>query len=207
MTGFRVTIDGRVDEITRGAYRRGERAVTSAISGATTRAKTDWRGQVVSSGLGAKLSRAIRSKVYPEGQPSMTAAGLVWTKSPKIFEAHEMGVTIRARGRAFLSIPLPAAGAGPRGKRITPAEWERRHGVQLVPIRRPNGNLILFAEARISSRGLARRSRSKTGRSVASIPLFVLVPQVRLRKRLNLIAAGERIAAALPGQIVAAWRD
>jgi hypothetical protein len=48
-------------------------------------------------------------------------------------------------------------------------------------------------------------SRSKTGRGLASVPIFLLVPQVRLRKRLDLARDAERARDGVPGRIVAGW--
>ncbi|MBC7140462.1 MAG: hypothetical protein H5U17_17580, partial [Defluviimonas sp.] len=48
-------------------------------------------------------------------------------------------------------------------------------------------------------------SRSKTGRGVATVPIFLLVPQVRLRKRLDLARDAERAVDGLAGLIVASW--
>jgi hypothetical protein len=39
------------------------------------------------------------------------------------------------------------------------------------------------------------------------VPIFLLVPQVRLTKRLDLARAAERARDAVPGLIVANWVD
>jgi hypothetical protein len=39
------------------------------------------------------------------------------------------------------------------------------------------------------------------------VPIFLLVPQVKLAKRLNLARDAERAQAAVPGLIVAKWLD
>ena len=41
----------------------------------------------------------------------------------------------------------------------------------------------------------------------ATVVIFILVPQVRLAKRLDLARDAERAHAALPGLIVANWED
>jgi len=48
-------------------------------------------------------------------------------------------------------------------------------------------------------------SRSKTGRGLASVPIFLLVPQVRLKKRLDLERPSRAALNALPGAIVSRW--
>lgn len=48
-------------------------------------------------------------------------------------------------------------------------------------------------------------SRSKTGRSKLTAPIFLLVPQVKLPKRLDLARDAARAHEAVPGLIVANW--
>ena len=62
-----------------------------------------------------------------------------------------------------------------------------------------------MAEGRLNSKGRAVASKSKTGRGVATVPIFLLVPQVKLRKRLDLAKEAERAYDAVPGLIVANW--
>ncbi len=62
-----------------------------------------------------------------------------------------------------------------------------------------------FSAGRLNSRGLGVASRSKTGRGKSTVPIFLLVPQVKLAKRLDLARDAERALAALPGMIVANW--
>jgi phage terminase large subunit GpA-like protein len=45
----------------------------------------------------------------------------------------------------------------------------------------------------------------QTGRGVATVPIFLLVPQVKLRKRLDLARDAERAVDGVPGRIVAGW--
>ena len=52
-----------------------------------------------------------------------------------------------------------------------------------------------------------RVSRSKTGRGQVTAPIFLLVPQVKLPKRLDLARDAEQALDAVPGLIVANWVD
>jgi len=63
------------------------------------------------------------------------------------------------------------------------------------------------AEGRLNTKGRAVASRSKTGRGLVTAPIFLLVPQVKLPKRLDLARDAERAQAAVPGLIVANWVD
>jgi hypothetical protein len=88
---------------------------------------------------------------------------------------------------------------------MTPGEWERRRGLRLRFVYRRRGPSLLVADGRLNSRGLGVGSRSQTGRGQATVPIFLLVPQVKLAKRLDLARDAERALAAVPGLIVANW--
>ena len=92
-----------------------------------------------------------------------------------------------------------------RGRRITPGEWERRNGFGLRFVYRRSGPSLPVAEARLNTRGRAVRSRSKTVRGAATVPMFLLVPQVKLPKRLDLARDAARAHDAVPGLIVGYW--
>ena len=183
----------------------GEKAVSAAMREAGTDLKTAWRVQIKQAGLGRRLSNSIRSQTYPRSGESLKAAALVWSKAPVIIEAHDTGPLIRSKDGFWLAIPTPAAGRGLRGGRITPGEWERRTGLRLRFVYRRRGPSLLVAEGRLNTKGRAVASRSKTGRGVATVPIFLLVPQVKLRKRLDLARDAERAVDSVPGLIVANW--
>jgi hypothetical protein len=185
----------------------GERAVTAAMRDAGTDLKAAWRGQIAQAGLGRRLANSIRSHSYPRAGESLRAAALVWSKAPVILGAHDTGPLIRSRDGFWLAIPLPAAGKSLRGGRMTPREWERRRGLRLRFVYRRRGPSLLVADGRLNSRGLGVGSRSKTGRGQATVPIFLLVPQVKLAKRLDLARDAERAQAAVPGLIVANWLE
>jgi hypothetical protein len=183
----------------------GEKAVAAATREAGTGLKIAWRGQITGAGLGRRLANTIRSAQYPAGQPSLNAAAFVWSNAPTIISAHDTGPLIRSRDGFWLAIPLPAAGRGPRGSKITPGEWERRRGLRLRFVYRRTGPSLLVADGRLNSRGLGVASRAKTGRGRSTVPVFLLVPQVKLPKRLDLERDPERAHDSVPGLIVANW--
>ena len=185
----------------------GEKAVSAGMREAGASLKTAWRGQITGAGLGARLGNSIRLATYPKGGESLNAAALVWSKAPVIVGAHDTGPLIRSKSGLWLAIPTPAAGKSTRGGRITPGEWERRTGLRLRFIYRRRGPSLLVAEGRLNSKGRAVASRSKIGRGVATVPIFLLVPQVKLRKRLDLARDAERVLDAVPGLIVAGWGE
>ena len=185
----------------------GEKAVSAAMREAGTDVKVAWRGQVMQAGLGRRLANSIQSQTYPKAGESLSAAALVWSKAPVIIGAHDTGPLIRSRDAFWLAIPTAAAGKGLKGGRITPGEWERRRGLRLRFVYRRRGPSLLVADGRLNSRGLGVASRSKTGRGKSTVPIFLLVPQVKLAKRLDLARDAERAQAAVPGLIVANWLE
>ena len=183
----------------------GEKAVTKAMKIAGSNLKADWRTQVTRAGLGQRLANSIRSKTYPKSGESLKAAALVWSNAPQIIGAHDTGPLIRSKDGFWLAIPTPAAGKGARGKALTPGAWERRRGLRLRFVYRRRGPSLLVADGRLDNRGLGVASRSKTGRGRSTVPIFLLVPQVKLAKRLNLARDADRVQASIPGLIVANW--
>lgn len=183
----------------------GEKAVTAAMREAGTGMKTAWRGQIIGAALGRRLANSIRSQIYPKAGESLNAAALVWSKAPVIVGAHDTGPLIRSKDGFWLAIPTEAAGRGLRGAKLTPGEWERRRGLRLRFVYRRRGPSLLVAEGRLNSRGLGVASRSKTGRGRTTVPIFLLVPQVKLPKRLDLARDADRALDSVPGLIIANW--
>jgi hypothetical protein len=183
----------------------GKLAAAGAVGAVGGVIKTDWRGQIVQAGLGRRLGNSVRSEVYPKSGGSLNAAALVWSKAKKIVGAFETGVEITAKSGRFLAIPLPAAGKSNRNGKITPGEWERRRGRRLQFIQRKSGGALLVDTGTVlrgpstfGRGGVARGFRNRT------VPIFVLVPRVRLQKRLGLYASADRLAAAMG---VSGWRN
>jgi hypothetical protein len=199
------TTVGSLGRIMAEEVKAGEKAATAAVRQAGEGLKAAWRAQIIGAGLRPRLAKTIQSKTYPKSGQSLNAAVVVWSKAPVIVGAHDTGPLIRSRDGFWLAIPTPAAGRSLRGGRITPGEWERRNGLRLRFIYRRSGPSLLVAEGRLNTRGRAVRSRSKTGRGAATVPIFLLVPQVKLPKRLDLARDAVQVKDALPGLVVARW--
>jgi hypothetical protein len=199
----------------------GEKAVTAAMREAGSGLKAAWRGQITGAGLGSRLANSIRSQTFPRSgvrrayaaplgprsRLTLDAAALVWSKAPVIVGAHDAGPLIRSKNGFWLAIPLPAAGKSLHGGRITPGEWERRTGLRLRFVYRRVGPSLLVADGRLNTKGRVVASRSKTGRGVVTATIFLLVPQVKLPKRLDLARDAERAVVGVPELIVANWKD
>lgn len=151
------------------------------------------------------VANSIRSASFPKAGENLNAAAPVWSNAPVIIGAHDTGPLIRPKNGFWFAIPTPAAGKSTRGGRITPGEWERRTSLRLRFIYCRRGPSLLVAEGRLNTKGQAVVSRSKTGRGKVTAPIFLLVPQVKLPKRLDLARDAERAHDAVPGLIVANW--
>ncbi|MBC7102790.1 MAG: hypothetical protein H5U13_06140 [Parvibaculum sp.] len=208
------TIVGDLGRIMAEEVKAAEKAVTAGVGEAAEGLKADLRTQITNAGLGPRLARTWRSETFPKGQNSIRAAGLVWSKAPGIIRIYEDGATIRSTKGFFLAIPTSAAGRfGDGGRKITPGGWERRTGQRLRFVYRRNAASLLVADnmrARTGKRGgYARASAAavRSGRGLVTVPIFILVPQVTFRKRLDVASAANTWQERLPGLVVRNWVD
>lgn len=207
-------IDGDLRLQMAGEILAAERAVTKGVGRAGKELQGAWRGDVMRAGLGKRLANTIRFRGYPEGEESIRAAALVWTRAPDIVHAFDAGVLIRSKAVFWLAIPLPAAGVRIGDKRMTPGLWEARTGRRLRFVyRRGRPSLLVADDSRISgTSGLAlprggRRRRDGILSGAQTVPIFLLVPQVRMPKKLDIDRLARAAAARLPGLILANWKD
>jgi Family of unknown function (DUF6441) len=207
---FAATITRSLEASMRAELRDIERAVASGTRDAGRGLKAELRRQVGSAGLGQRLANSWRDRHYPNQQ--LDAASLVYTKAPQIIRAFDEGALIRSKRGRFLAIPTEnAPRKGTDGKRISPSTFpEHRFGpLRFVP--RQSGPSLLVVDGLRASfsrktgelRGFRRstdRAR-QSGQGVATVVMFLLVPQVKLPKRLDVARAAERWSAELPALI------
>jgi hypothetical protein len=187
-----------------------ERAVAGGTRDAGRGLRTELRRQVTSAGLGQRLANSWRDRHYPNQR--LDAASLVYTKAPQIVRAFDEGAAIRSRRGRFLAIPTEnAPRKGADGRPISPSTFpEHRFGpLRFVP-RTSDPSLLVVDGLRASYsrqtgelRGFRRatdRAR-RSGQGLTTVVMFVLVPQVKLSKRLDVAPAAERWSAQLPALI------
>ncbi|MBT3399003.1 MAG: hypothetical protein HN904_09645 [Victivallales bacterium] len=187
------------------------KAVTAGVKDAGRGLKGDLRKQVIAVGLGPRLARTWRETTYPRGKSSMRAATLVWSKAPLIIRTFDEGAVIRSKSGLWLAIPTPAAPKrGVGGKRINPSNFpEHRFGPLRFVYRRNGPSLLVVDSVRINKSGrVGRRAKggayTKTGRmkqGIATVVMFIMVPQVRLKKRLDVKREAKCWEGRLPGLI------
>jgi len=227
------SIVGDLRKVLADEVRAGERAAMSAIRAETEQVKAELRRQVTGafSGNARGIANAWRSMIFPRSGQSLRPAGLVFTKVPNVIDAFERGALIRAKGgRKFLAIPtgFNAArgrrGRGEKGVRVTPAHMVASGQAFLRPFKSGRGFvwcLPLRGEAgrgrrrtRLIAGGVTevgtgnRKGREAWARGLLAqglVPMFLLLPQVKLAKRLDVRGAAERGLRRLPARFVAAW--
>ena len=201
------TIVGSLKADMRAELRRIERAVPGGVKAAGDGLKESLRKQVVAAGLGARLSRSWRDRTY--ANKGHDAVSMVWSKAPQIMLAFDRGALIKGKGGNWLAIPTPAAPKrGVGGKRITLATFPTaRYGPLRMVRRSGRSALLVVDDVRVSAKtGRVGRQakgggRTKSGRykkGIATVVMFVLVRQVKLRRRLNVARAVEAWVRRLP---------
>lgn len=213
---IQAAVQGDLQALLKAELRGAERAVTTGVRAATLGLKTELRGQITGARLGQRLANTWRSTVYPKGQPSLGAAGFVWSKAPNLIRLYDEEAIIRSRQGLYLAIPTPAAGRfGDRRQKITPGAWERIHGIRLRFIYRRSGPSLLVADnVRLTARGrtaanIGRRQGAAYSRLAGrtTVPLFILVPQVSVKKRLDVDGAARKWIRALPQLVLGNWQN
>lgn len=206
---LRAAIEGNLHQAMRAESRAMATAVTTGVREATEGLQRDLRADVVNAGLGYRVARAWRKKLYPND--GVNAAGMVWSNASHIIRANE-GATIKSQDGFFLAIPTenaPRRGVG--GKRISPSNFpEHRFGRLRFVYRRGAPSLLVadnlqasFRRATGELRGFRRASQRNQARGqTTTVVMFILVPQVQLPRRLDTGRQTRKWESRLPDLIV-----
>jgi Family of unknown function (DUF6441) len=187
-----------------------ERAVATGTREAGRGLRTELRRQVTTAALGQRLANSWRDKHYPNQH--LDAASLVYTKAPQIIRAFDEGAVVRSKRGRFLAIPTEnAPRKGTDGRRISPSTFpEHRFGpLRFVP--RSSGPSLLVVDGLRASfsrksgelRGFRRATQRArgSGQGLTTVVMFLLLPQVKLSKRLDVARAAERWSGQLPALV------
>lgn len=162
------------------------------------------RDDLVRNGLEG-LKNTWRSEVFPRAGLAYEPSVIWFSNAEAIVSSFDDGQPIRAKTGGFLAVPIPGSPAedfpNPRGPDTKVDYAQQRFGDQLKFVpgtpRRP-AMLVLEGGSFTKTGKLSRRKRTKTGKfgkGTASIPLFFLVKEVRLGKRLDVQARFKEITA------------
>lgn len=182
-----------------------QQSILAGIVESTNEAKEQLRAMTRAAFKSDRLPNTWRSKVY--GRSSFDPAGHIFTKAPEIMRAFSGGTMIKSQDGFFLAIPTEfAPKKGINGKKISPSNWPTQVYGRLRFVYRPNGPSLLvvdnvrpsYAKKTGKLRGFrpATEKRIAAGK-VATVIMFLLVPQVKLDKRIDpepiVKSAGDRI--------------
>jgi hypothetical protein len=170
--------------------------VTDSVRRVGEMAQRRLRQQVISSFRGGqRLANTWRLSMYPGFfQPSLGSTAVIFSKAPNIIRAFDAGEVIGPKNARYLAIPLPAAGpASIGGTRITPRSYAQRTGLRLAFVERPGKSALLVANP----------PRGGTGARARPVAVFVLVPQITPRKRLDLDGVARQASEDLARAITA----
>jgi len=208
---------GNLQKYMEAEFKVGEQAVTLGVREATDKLKLSMRRQVMAAGLGARMANTWRGELYPKGENSIRAAGLVYTRASKVMQGFEDATVIRSKTGFWLAIPTPnAPKRGIGGKRINPSNFpEQRYG-PLRFVYRSTGPSLLIAEGLRQSQSRtgefkgfrkAGASAQKTGKGLTSTVMFWLVPQTKLPKLIKFQEEAALSFERLPFLILKYWPD
>ncbi|MBX9726204.1 MAG: hypothetical protein K2X09_02965 [Rickettsiales bacterium] len=207
-------IRGDLKKIMKEETAAAEKAVTLGVVAASNSLKAELRAQVTRAGLGEKMARTWKQRRYPSSGFSLGAAGLVYADMPQVIRAFNDGVTITNAKGTFLAIPTPAAPKrGVGGKRINPDNFPEHSLGRLRFIYRKGAPSLLVVENLRASTGKragyrkASESALKSGRGITTVVMFILLPQVTLKKRLDIDGAAERWRDKLPQLVLDSWPE
>lgn len=211
---FKATVIGKIVSDAQKFDKKLARATKGGIQAGTDGIKNGLRAQIRGAGMSQRLANTWRGFVYPKSGDSKDAAGSVVSAAPHIIAALDQGTTIRARNGRFLAVPLPETQkymrAGGSRRRITPRLFQQETGIKLVFIPGKGGNAVLAAigarrgktgrvsaiRSRKATKRLGERSNLPEGYGV--IPMFALISQSKVRKRLDVEAVARDWGAKTP---------
>jgi hypothetical protein len=199
---FALALEGSLRDFAAKTEKNLALGVTEGADRFSVIAKLALRADVRAGGLGEKVANTWQAKRYPQKGVSASPAVFLYSKAPIIVSAFEEGVTITHHDGLWLAIPtdnVPMTGKGGKRHKASPQDVEVMFNQDLIIYEGRHGReLLAFVDAVKSRNGRSfrRATNARTGqqsRKAELVLMFVLVPQVTLRKRLN----WKRTAAAL----------
>jgi hypothetical protein len=190
---------GSFEAVFRAPYADMAAAAQGAIASAGAIVKAEGRADIAAAGLGAGFVKALRVDIYPHGRDSLNATAHIYHKIPYA-GVFEEGATIRGQSRLWLALPSTPQRYG--RKPMTPELFAKSIG-PLSFVKRPGKRPLLVAKAKkgknMTKISLARfRSGWRGGGPFMSVPVFVGVDSVSIRKRLNITRTVRHARDRLP---------
>ena len=179
-------------------------ASTAAMKEVADLAKERGRQNIAGAGFGKRWQNALRSEAYPKRGESVNAAAWIYHRIPYA-GVFEQGATIR--GNPLMWVPLSTTPSLGRRNKLTPKNFES----QIGPLFSMRGSKQPLLGAKVAvTKAAARRGppyrvtraalrRGAAGNGVIrTVPVFVGVDTVRIRKRFDLASVADQVAREIP---------
>ena len=190
---------GSFEQAFRAPYATMAAAAQGAIAAAGNIVNAQGRADIAAAGLGAGFVKALRVDIYPQGRNSLNTTAHIYHKIPYA-GVFEEGATIRGRPRLWLALTSTPQRYG--RKPMTPELFRKSIG-PLSFVKRPGKRPLLVAKAKkgknMTKISLARfRSGGRGEGPFVSVPVFVGLDSVSIRKKLNISAIVRSARDRLP---------
>ncbi|KAF8818076.1 DUF6441 family protein [Rickettsia endosymbiont of Cardiosporidium cionae] len=156
------------------------KAVTAGVKAAGNGLKRTLARETIKAKLGANLSKSWKVQFFPR-RPSTGSSAYISTRAERILQSHAFGAIIKGKNSKWLTIPTEDAPTTGRGRKKSPREVT--DNLEFVSLKRDLAILL-------------------SGDKV----LYTLVPEVKIRKKLDfdgIVSIWER---KLAGLIVGKWK-
>lgn len=174
--------------------------------------------------LGPRVARSWKARTYDNKGGAEGPAAFVYSKAPKIISFHTADQVVRSTHGRFLAVPTEDTPKKGGGGRMSVAEVEARFGKRVVfippsdrgfrsPSKRHPGVAYLVLKdlvvrkASQRYRNASEREKASGRKPMSAVIMFVLVPQVRGRKQIDLAATADRWAGQAVDLILAHLGD
>lgn len=200
---FQIQVTGDLLKDVDTYIKKAEKSVQFAVSSATDGLKKELRQQVVSSGLGRRLSNTWRSKINPDRANSINAQGSVWSTAREIIDSHSKGRTISGKDGSWLVIPLEAAGKIKRRGKYMLRDYQAKYGKLRFVYGKNGKNSYLVADNMRQKNGKRGGFANASNRAIAkgavtTVPVFLVVPKAKMKKRLDPNTAFMKWSSRIP---------
>jgi hypothetical protein len=218
-------LQGDLRKVMSSEWKTAGRAIRAGLREAGKGLQADLRRDAESAGL-PHLGKVWRVRVYRGKRGPAESAALVYPKGGDrtrgALWAFENGATIRAEQGRYMLIPTQFnRKSGRRGGRVLfePSELQgsfvrrSRDGTLLLFARVSHAQSLVRGKVRdrayVNDRmvGSGRVKRTREILEKGAVPMFVLVPQIRVRKRLDIAGMRRRWEGRTAELIVKHWRN
>lgn len=198
-------LKGEFDFAMKGIYDPIAQAATDACVEAAEIGKTKARASIAAAGFSRAWQNAMRAEVFPRPPKASASAAVNFYHAIPYAGVFEAGAVIR--GRPKLYVPLPSAPKRVARRRLTPERFVQNIG-PLFPMKL-KGKSYLAARLGLSKPAAKRgppykmtmaelRRGARFEGVVRTVPVFVGIDTVNIRKRFDLQSAFNDAADQLP---------